>query len=193
VIDGRRSLELLFDAGERRGIVAALAFLSVAALLWVVRTLGEMVLLAQERAGTYLRALAVGLAVNVAVGIPLVHGWGAAGAAGASLAGEVAVLATVVAAVGASRRALLRPLAIVVATGAIGATVAVVGRSLPVPAGAAGVALVAVASLGVTARSLVGASGAPGDHADVGADVRWDLGGDGVEAIEHGSGPAQHL
>ncbi|MEZ5179031.1 MAG: polysaccharide biosynthesis C-terminal domain-containing protein [Acidimicrobiales bacterium] len=198
VLDGRRAMDLLFDAGDRRGVVVALALLSVAALLWVLRTLGEMVLLAEERAATYLRALAAGLVVNLAVGVPLVRGWGTAGAAGASLAGEVVVLVVVVAAVRASRQVLGRPLAVVGLASAVGAVVALVGRSLPVPAAVVAVALVSAASLAATGRSLLagrgaGGSGPAGDHADVGAEVGGDLLGDGVEAVEHGSGPAQHL
>lgn len=197
VLDGRRAMDLLFDAGDRRGVVVALALLSVAALLWVIRTLGEMVLLAEERAATYLRALTVGLVVNVAVGVPFVSGWGTAGAAGATLAGEVAVLAVVLVAVRASRRVLGRPLVAVAVTSVVGAAVALGGRALPVAAAMAAVGLVSAASLAVTARPLLGSapgsSGSAGDDADVGAEIGGDLGGDGVETVEHGSGPAQHL
>jgi O-antigen/teichoic acid export membrane protein len=199
VLDGRRAMDLLFDAGDRRGVAVALSLLSVAALLWVIRTLGEMVLLAEERAGTYLRALSVGLVVNVAVGVPLVSGWGTAGAAGATLAGEVAVLSVVLVAVRASRQVLGRPLVAVAVTSAVGVAVALGGRSLPVPVAVAAVGLVSATSLAVTARSLIrlprGAapSESAGHDADVGAEVGGYLGGDGIETVEHGSGPAQHL
>lgn len=190
-IDGERFLDLLFRAGQRKGIVVALAFLSVAALLWVVRTLGEMVLLAEERASVYLRALGFGLVINVAVGIPLVERWGAAGAAGAALIGEVTVLLVVVA-VQARPSVWVTPMLTVSGASAVAALVAVAGREVPVPVAMAAVAVVAAAAVALTARSLVG-SAAPGDDADVRQEVARELAGDGIEAIEHGSGPTQHL
>ncbi|QXC61702.1 glycosyltransferase [Aquihabitans sp. G128] len=197
-VDGRRVVDVLFDAGHRSGVVAALGFLAVVALLWVIRTLGEMVLLAEERASAYLRALVCGLVANVAVGVPLVSRWGASGAAGAALVGEVVVLVVVAASVRSVAGLLARPLAAVVAAAAAGGVVAVAGRHLPVLASGALTAAVAGGALLLTGRSILDRSGrsalaAPGDDADVGAQVRWDLGGDGVETVEHGPGPSQHL
>jgi O-antigen/teichoic acid export membrane protein len=199
-IDGRRALDLLFDAGHRRGIGLALAFLAAASLLWVLRTLGELVLLAGERAGAYLRAMAVGLAVNLVAGIWLVHRWGAEGAAGAAVLAEVVVLVLVVAALsGEARRTLARPLVPALGFAAAGAVVAVVGRQLPLPVAVAAVVALSLLALAVTGRVLVErrpgglGSGAAGDDADVGAEVGGDLVGDGVETVEHGSWPAEHL
>lgn len=198
-LDGRRVLDLLFDAGGRSGVAVGVGLLAVAALLWIVRTLGEMVLLAEERAATYLRALVAGLVANTVIGVALVHRWGTAGAAGAALVGEVVVLAAVALSVRGRVPGLARTLG-PVPLAAVGGTVAAgLGRSLPVVVSGALVAAVAGAALLLTGRGVLDRSaanddsGAAGDDADVGAEGRRHLAGDGIEAVEHGSGPAQHL
>lgn len=195
-VDGRRAIDLLFDAGDRAGVAVALALLSIVALLWVIRTLGEMALLAEERAGVYTKALLMGVAANVVVGVPLVLRWGAAGAAGAALVAEVVILVVVVRALRPSARSFARTFVPVAAAFVGGLAVAVAGRRLPTVAAGAAAAVVALVALVGTGRSLVGdrgSLGAPGDDPDVGAQLRGDLGGDDVETVEHGSGPAQHL
>ncbi|MBL8775468.1 MAG: lipopolysaccharide biosynthesis protein [Acidimicrobiales bacterium] len=203
-VDGRRVLDLLFGAGDRAGSVATLALLSAVSVLWVVRTYGEVLLLAQERAARYLAAVASGLVVNLLVGVALVGSSASTGAASAALLAEVvAVLVTFSAlrtTVGASTRRLVVP---VLAIGLAAGATAMAGRSLPLAlnlilVGAwAAVGTVVVGLPLLEGRGRVGptdeGSAAAGDHADVGEQLGGDLGRDGVEAVEYLAGPADHL
>ena len=106
-LDGDRVLDLLFDAGGRHQATLVLALLAAIVPLWIVRTFGELVLLARERADRYLVAVAAGVVLNIAAGIPAVEVWGAAGAAYAACAAEVVVLGLVLVAVGREVRSSL--------------------------------------------------------------------------------------
>jgi hypothetical protein len=177
------------------------------AVLWVLRTYGEVLLLAQERAARYLGAVAAGVVANVAVGVVLVRSSGSTGAAMAALAAEVVVLVLTFSGLRTTvlpaTRRLLVP---VVLLGAGAALTAMAGRSLPLVASAVvtgawclgGVVLLGLPLLGErrswrqTDGSSAG-SGAHGDHADVGEEVRGDLPRDAVEAVEYLAGPADHL
>jgi O-antigen/teichoic acid export membrane protein len=200
-VDARRVLDLLFKAGNRPGAVVTLGLLSAASVVWVVRTFGELVLLADERARPYVGALALGAAVNVAAGIALVPRWDAPGAAGAFLAAELVIFVVVAVAVrGIFTRAVLGPFvpAAVVALGA-GVSLPAV-RSLPIGVGIVltGVwCLVGLVVVGLPLRDRpsadVAASGTNGHDADVGEQVDRYLAVDGIETIEHLSRPADHL
>lgn len=111
-------LDLLYGAQDRPGARLASVVLSVAAVGWLVRTLGELMLLAEERAAQYARAVVAGTLVTIAVGSVLVPRQGAEGGAWAALGGEVVVLVAVVAAVpGIIGRFALRTVALSAALG----------------------------------------------------------------------------
>jgi len=205
-IDGERALEVLFGAGDRSGAAATLALLSGVAVLWVLRTYGEVVLLAQERAARYVGAVAAGVVVNLVVGIALVSSSGSVGAAGAALVAEAAVVVLVFGVLRGSVVAATRRLFVpVLLLGAGAAVTAVAARSLPfavavVAAGAwalVGLVVVGLPLLeGRRAASVTPEgtpSGSDGDHTDVGQQARGDLGRDAIESVEYLAGPTDHL
>lgn len=191
-------LDLLFDAGDRDGAPAALALLSVGAVIWVVRTYGEVLLLAQERAVRYLVALGIGIGANVAVGVVLVPMWDAAGAAAASLVTEgVIVLAVFVALRRSITREAVAAFAPVVGAVSVAGVVLLATRDLPMVVGAvvaAAAAAVGLVLVGLPLRDRERRRSADGgDDADVREQVGGDLAGDGVEAVEYLAGPTDHL
>lgn len=195
-VDGRRVLDLLFDAGDRTGAAATLAVLAAVAVLWVVRTYGEVVLLAQERAARYVVAVGAGVAANVVVGVALVRSSGSTGAAIAALVAEVVVLLVTFAALRSDIGPATRRLAVpVLLFGAGAAVTAVAGRDLPLAASVVLVGAWSLAGLLVLGLPLLERrrSGADGDHTDVGEQVGGDLGRDAVESVEYLAGPADHL
>ena len=122
-------LDLLYGTQDRPGARLASVVLAVAAIGWLVRTLGELVLLAEERAARYARAVVAGTVVTIAVGSMLVPRHGAEGGAWAALAGEVVVLLAVVVAVpGIVGRFALRTVAVAMTLGiGTGVSAALVG------------------------------------------------------------------
>jgi O-antigen/teichoic acid export membrane protein len=194
-LDGERLLDVLFGAGDRSGAAATLGLLAVVTVLWVLRTYGEIVLLARERADRYLVAVAAGVGVNIALGVPAILWWDAAGAALAALGAELVVLAVALVAVGATpRRALLGAATPAFAVGAGAALTLGLASSLPFGVSLALTGMWCLLGLTTAGRGLRGPrSGAAGDHADVGEEVGGDVVGDGVEAVEHLTAPAEHL
>jgi len=134
------------------------------------------------------------VALNVAAGIPAVEVWGAAGAAYAAGAAELVVLGLVLVAVGREvRSSLLTRSLPVLGIGAGAAATLAVATSLPLAVSVVLTGMWCLLGLTTSGRGLRAASGTAGDDADVGQQVRRDVVGDGVEAVEHVSGPAQHL
>lgn len=93
-------LDLMFNAGDRDSASLVLVLLAAAGVLWLVRLVGETILLADGKARLYASILALGLAVNVSIAPVLVRSRGAAGAAAASLAAEVIVVVLAIRALG---------------------------------------------------------------------------------------------
>jgi O-antigen/teichoic acid export membrane protein len=182
LVDASGVLRLLYGDESRPGASTALVVLAVASVIAMYRTLGELLCLAEEKAGRYVVAIASGTAAALVASIVLVGANGAAGAAWASLIGEVVVLALVLRALPALRTASLlatirRPAAVTVLT-AIGVLAVrdVAERAALVVVGLGTVAslLLARPELRSIDRSV---GGAAGDHADVGAQPRrYDVG-----------------
>jgi O-antigen/teichoic acid export membrane protein len=122
-------IELLYGTQDRPGAATASVLLAVASFGWIVRTFGELLLLAEERAATYVRAVLAGTIVTVVLGIALIPSTGVEGGAWAALVGELTVLSVVVGNTrGIVGGAALRAYAIPVAFGAgAAATAAAVG------------------------------------------------------------------
>ncbi len=193
-LDGERLLDVLFDAGGRRHGAITLGVLSIVALLWVVRTFGELVLLAEERARSYLVVVAIGVGLNVVLGIAVIPAWGAAGAALAACAAEVVVVALVLTALRQRVGPALARHALPVLGVGVGAGLTLaVAVQLPFAVGVAVTGMWCLVGLTTSGRGLRTGSGASGDHADVGQEVGGDVIGDGVEAVEHLAAPAEHL
>ena len=203
-VDGRRVLDLLFGAGTRPGSVATLALLAAVSVLWVVRTYGEVLLLAQERAARYLVAVASGIVVNLLVGVALVRWSASTGAATAALLAEAVVLiitfSSLRTTVGPPTRRLVVP---VVAIGVAAVVTAVGGRALPLAVSMVLVGAWAVGGIVVVGLPLLQRGDRPdepvrdsapaGDDADIGEQLGGELGRDGVEAVEYLAGPTDHL
>ena len=196
-VDGGRILELLFRAGDRTGAHAAFALLAVAAVLSIIRTFGEMVLLAEERAARYSVAVALGLVANVVVGTVAIRLASVQGAAAASLAAEVAVLVAVVLALRGR-----------VAAAAGGASCRWCSPGLArcsprrSPIGfrwcrlrrlCARGACWGWPSLARDGASPDGGSGPNGDDTDVREMLGGEVAGDEIEAVEYLAGPSDHL
>jgi O-antigen/teichoic acid export membrane protein len=198
-VDANRVLQVLFGVTPHLGMVAALRLLAVACVVWIVRTFGELVLLAQERASRYVVAVAVGVGANLLVGVGMVDRWGASGAAGAALIAEVMVAVLVFIALRATvRLAVWRMFAPVVLVGAAAALSVKAVQPLPFVIGMGVAGAWALVGLAVTGRHLRDAAGADGSgpdghDADVGQEVGGELLGDGIEAIEYVAGPTDHL
>ena len=178
--------------------MAALRLLAVACVVWIVRTFGELVLLAQERASRYVVAVAVGVGANLLVGVGMVDRWGASGAAGAALIAEVMVAVLVFIALRATvRLAVWKMFVPVVLVGGAAALSVAAVRSLPFVIGMGVAGAWALVGLAVTGRHLRDAAddgSAPDGHdPDVGQEVGGELFGDGIEAIEYVVGPTDHL
>lgn len=204
-LDGKRALDVLFGAGDRSGAAVTLALLSGVAVLWVVRTYGEVVLLAQERAARYVAAVAAGVVVNLVVGVALVSSSGSVGAAGAALVAEAAVVLVVFGALRGSITPATRRLFVpVLLLGAGAALTAAATRSSPFAVAAVATGAWALVGLVVVGLPLVEPrrtasvrderiSGSDSDHTDVGEQVGGDLGRDAVESVEYLAGPTDHL
>lgn len=93
-------LNLMFDAADREGASTVLVLLAAAGVLWLVRLVGETILLADGKARLYAAILILGLLVNLSIAPVLVRTRGAAGAAAASLAAEVVVVMLAIRALG---------------------------------------------------------------------------------------------
>jgi O-antigen/teichoic acid export membrane protein len=131
VVDNEAVIRILFGATERPGASTSLVLLAIAALGVILRSLGELLLLASERAARYLRAVGVGMAVALVAGIALVPDHGAIGAAWSTLAGEVVAVVLVVAALPMLRTAAAcRPFAAPVVLGLAAAAVLVATQGL---------------------------------------------------------------
>jgi O-antigen/teichoic acid export membrane protein len=148
-------LGLVFDAASRDGASATAAACAITAFLLLGRTVGEQLLLADDRAGAYVVALAAGGLVTLAAAIALVPDHGATGAALAALAGEAVAVVLVIARLdrfraSGARRSLLSPVALTVA---VAATLVL----LPGEARVVAMAIVAVASIvgAVRARDVL--------------------------------------
>ena len=169
------TIELLYGDEDRPGASTALLWLAVAGGFAIVRTLGELLALAGERAGSYLAALVAGVTTTVVLAIPLSLEHGAAGAAFASLAGEVVTTAVVWRRRGGGARWLVAP----AVSG--GATALVLLGLRPVGEGAQLAALVVLAGASaVVARARLAAT----DEPDVGAEPRRDDRRQPVEPLE---------
>lgn len=116
------SMDVLFDSVERSEVTAVLPILAIAAVLWIVRTVGETILLADERARRYMTALAMGVTTNVVLGAILIRGGGATEAAVAALVAEAIVVSIVIA---SSRTTLQqwRPLVPALASGLLSSVI----------------------------------------------------------------------
>ena len=148
-------LGMVFAAATRDGASASMAAGALAAYLLVGRTVGEQLLLAAGRAGAYVIALVAGCLVALGVAVVLVPRHGPTGAALATLAGEAAAAACVVARLqglraSGKRQRLRTPL---VLTAAVATTLAL----LPADARVVATAIVAVSSVGgvLQARALL--------------------------------------
>jgi O-antigen/teichoic acid export membrane protein len=144
-------LGLVFDAAGRDGATASMTACAVAAFLLLGRTVGEQLLLADDRAGAYVVALATGCLVALGTAIAFVPEHGPTGAAVAALAGEAAAAALVLARLdrfraSGARRSLLAPVAL---------TVAVAGALVVLPSDARAIAtvIVAIGSVAGVARA----------------------------------------
>lgn len=82
-------IDFFFGADRYGGAEIVLQLISFTALTWSLRGVGELVLLAEERARTFLFIAGVGTVATVVLGVPLVTAWEAKGAAIAGLAAEV--------------------------------------------------------------------------------------------------------
>ena len=76
-----------------QGADVVLRVLSLTALTWCFRGIGELILLSNERARRLLQISGAGGLITVALGVPLVIGHGAAGAAWATLLAELVMVA----------------------------------------------------------------------------------------------------
>lgn len=104
-IQGHQIIDMLFGLGDRPGVTTATMLLSWAMVIWVVRSFGELILLAQERASRFVAAIAASVIANIALGVFWIPDHGATGAAGATLVAESLVFLLVF----AGLRQTLRP------------------------------------------------------------------------------------
>lgn len=116
------SMDVLFDAVERSEVTAVLPLLAIAAVLWIIRTVGETILLADERARRYLIALAMGVTTNIVLGAILIRGGGATEAAIAALVAEAIVVSIVIAS-SRTRLQQWRPLGPALAAGVLSSVI----------------------------------------------------------------------
>lgn len=89
-------LNTLFGPGRYDSASFALQLLAVMAITWSIRGVGELVLLAEERAGRALTVMSVGAGTAVVVGVPAVLAWGVNGAAASVLVSELVMTALIV-------------------------------------------------------------------------------------------------
>lgn len=147
-------IDLFFGADRYPGAEVVLQILALTALTWSFRGVGEFVLLAEERARTFLAVAGTGTLLTVVVGIPLVISREATGAAAAVLGAEVVMtLLLLRAAPALGDRRALRAYAPAAALGLIGA-VAFVPTRTSVPASVA-VLLVLLVPAALLALRLV--------------------------------------
>jgi O-antigen/teichoic acid export membrane protein len=144
LIDPGTPLQLFFGEGRYDGAALVLRILSVTTLTWCFRGVGELVLLSNERARRLLQISGTGGLATVAVGVPLVIGRGAAGAAAATLAAELVMVAMLLRhepslGNGPARRAHGPVLAVVVVTAVL---VVVLRNSVPTTLVGVGIAQV---------------------------------------------------
>lgn len=201
-IDGGRVLDLLFGIDDRPGSVMALRFLAVAAVVWIVRTFGELVLLAQERAARYVVAVAIAVTINVVVAVVLIPLHGAAGAAAASLLAELVVFGLVFVALrGSVGRTVWRGFVPAALFGVAAIVSSIGARGWPLVVGVVLTAIWSAAGLAVTGLPLrdrsvsldLPGSGAGSDDSNVGQEVSRDLIGNAIESVEYLSAPTDHL
>ena len=169
------TIELLYGDEERAGASTALLWLAVACAFAIVRTLGELLALAGERAASYLGALVAGVAATTVLAIPLSIEHGPAGAAFASLAGEVVTTAVVWRRRGGGARWLAAPAASGTATAVVLLALRPVGQAAQLAA----LVVVAAGSAAVARARLAAA-----DEPDVGAEPRGDDRRQPVEPLE---------
>ncbi len=150
-------------AGPGYGAAApALTVLAAVLVTWCLRAAVEQHLLAVGRIGTFARTTAVGLAVNLAVGVPLVRTSGATGAAVASLVAEGVMVVALAAAVPELWRGAWRSYRSLALLAVASAGVVAGARAVPVPDAVVVLALLAVLGLGaVTCLRALRASSAP--------------------------------
>lgn len=86
-------LNALFGTGRYDVSNVALSLLSVTAITWTIRGVGELLLLAEERAGRALAVTGIGTASAIVLGVPGVLVWGVNGAAGSVLISELVMTA----------------------------------------------------------------------------------------------------
>ena len=82
-------LSALFGGNRYGDARVALALLAVTAITWSVRGVGELLLLAEERARRSMVIMLAGVTVSIALGVPLVLRWNVNGAAVSLVASEI--------------------------------------------------------------------------------------------------------
>lgn len=196
---GAEIVTLFFGPESRPGVGAAIGLLAWATVVWIIRTYGELVLLAQERAAQFVVAVGAAVAVTLVMGITLIPQYGAMGAAYASIAGEVVVFALVFMWL---RNTIAwttwRPFipTAVVGVGALATCFSTRLAPLALP-----VALAALWSLGGLAftgwRLRAGWRDnllrSNSNDADVGQNVGRDIFSDSIESVEYLAAPTDHL
>ncbi len=158
VVAPASALHILFGSGRYPGAELALRLLAVTALTWSFRGVAEFVLLARDRAHTFLWILAAGTICNLGLGAALVAAHGAAGVAIATLTAELLMTALLVPRLwhvgrGADRAAAIRA----VRLGAPTVALAVVTGSLVVLARSSSAVVVAVVGLATLAAIALAA------------------------------------
>ena len=82
-------LSALFGGNRYDDARVALSLLAVTAITWSVRGVGELLLLAEERARRSMVIMLTGVAISIALGVPLVLRWSVNGAAVSLVASEI--------------------------------------------------------------------------------------------------------
>ncbi|MEY2571717.1 MAG: hypothetical protein QOE63_2067, partial [Acidimicrobiaceae bacterium] len=151
-VDARGAVRLLYGDESRPGATTALVVLCAATVATILRSFGELLLLAEERASSYVRALGAGAVTTLVVAVALVGEHGAAGAAWGSFAGEAVALVLVLRASRGLRAGMVARGLALPAVVFLGTAVLVVGAHQVSEVTALGVAALASCAVLVPAR-----------------------------------------